>query len=53
MKLMRVGEKGQEIPVVEYQGAHYDASAAVKDFDPEFFATGGIVYFARRGKAKR
>ncbi|GHD84422.1 MULTISPECIES: fumarylacetoacetate hydrolase family protein [Kocuria] len=42
MKLMRVGEKGQEIPVVEYQGAHYDASAAVKDFDPEFFATGGI-----------
>src|SRR5262245_11919504 len=43
MKLMRVGERGQEKPAVwASDGEATDVSSVVRDFDPDFFAGGGI-----------
>lgn len=40
MKLLRRGELGQEAPLVEIEGALYDASPA-GDFGPDFWRSGG------------
>lgn len=42
MKLMRVGEAGAERPVVGTAEQWFDASGVTRDFDADFFATGGI-----------
>ena len=42
MKLMRVGEVGAERPVVGSPEQWFDASAVTRDFDSEFFASGGL-----------
>lgn len=42
MKLIRTGSIGQETPGVEIEGKRYDVSAYFKDFDEQFFASGGI-----------
>lgn len=41
MKLLRRGELGYEMPLVEIDGVLYDASP-IGDFDPSFWATGGM-----------
>ncbi|RCK68624.1 FAA hydrolase family protein [Desertihabitans brevis] len=40
MRMMRVGERGRERPVVEVDGQHYDASGAVADYGLDFWADG-------------
>jgi 2-keto-4-pentenoate hydratase/2-oxohepta-3-ene-1,7-dioic acid hydratase in catechol pathway len=43
MRLMRIGEPGRERPVVWADEGHYvDVSDRVRDFDEEFFGSGGI-----------
>lgn len=43
MKLLRLGEKGKEIPAVLLSdGEAADVSSVVRDFDPGFFSSGGI-----------
>lgn len=42
MKLIRVGELGHETPAVLVDGRRYDISGITRDFDREFFATGGL-----------
>jgi 2,4-didehydro-3-deoxy-L-rhamnonate hydrolase len=45
MKLMRLGEKGSEKPaVLVSEDEATDVSSVVRDFDPEFFANGGIEH---------
>jgi 2-keto-4-pentenoate hydratase/2-oxohepta-3-ene-1,7-dioic acid hydratase in catechol pathway len=44
MKLLRVGQPGAEVPAVlldEYEAL--DVSSLVGDFDPQFFASGGVA----------
>jgi 2-keto-4-pentenoate hydratase/2-oxohepta-3-ene-1,7-dioic acid hydratase in catechol pathway len=44
MKLMRLGKPGAERPVVWADDGHYvDVSDEVRDFDEEFFASGGLA----------
>jgi len=44
MKLMRLGKPGAERPVVRVDDAHYvDVSDEVRDFDEEFFGSGGLA----------
>ncbi len=45
MKLLRVGTPGDERPVVEVEGAFYDATP-VGDFTPEFWTAGGPARLA-------
>lgn len=40
MELMRVGPRGQEIPVVRLNGRHYDVRPLTGDFNAEFWAHG-------------
>ena len=40
MELMRVGPRGQEIPVVRLNGRHYDVRPLTSDFNAEFWAHG-------------
>lgn len=42
MRLMRFGPRGYETPVVTIDDDTFDASGVTGDFDPEFFATGGL-----------
>ena len=43
MKLIRVGNNGEETPGVEIDGKRYDVSPWFKDYDEAFFAGDGIV----------
>ncbi len=40
MRLMRIGERGVERPVVEVDGTHYDASGVTADLGLDFWADG-------------
>lgn len=42
MKLMRIGERGQERPVAVQDGVAYDLRQVTADIDPAFFADKGI-----------
>lgn len=44
MRLIRLGERGSEIPGVQLSNSSivFDASSVTSDFGPEFFANGGI-----------
>lgn len=42
MKLLRYGDKGKEKPGVEFEGIRFDCSKFFKDWDNEFFMSGGI-----------
>ncbi|HNP23340.1 MAG TPA: fumarylacetoacetate hydrolase family protein [Panacibacter sp.] len=42
MKLIRFGAAGKEKPGIYVEGQCYDVSAIVKDYDEEFFASGGL-----------
>lgn len=42
MRLMRVGAIGEERPIVEVDGTTFDASAVTAEYDPGFFADGGL-----------
>ena len=43
MKLMRVGQRGREIPVVSLDGEVFlDARSVTDDYHPEFFSSGGL-----------
>lgn len=43
MKLMRLGDEGQERPVVRVDDTHYiDVSSDIDDYDSAFFAGGGL-----------
>ena len=43
MKLMRVGQRGREIPVVGLDGEVFlDASSVTDDYHPDFFSRGGL-----------
>jgi len=42
MRIGRIGEIGHETPIVEVDGAIYDARTLVKDIDGRFFESGGI-----------
>ncbi len=47
MKLMRVGAQGRERPAVLVDDQHYlDVSGDVRDFDEEFFGSGGVQHVA-------
>lgn len=46
MKLIRFGEAGKEKPGVHIDGANYDVSGFIKDYDALFFANGGIPHLA-------
>jgi 2,4-didehydro-3-deoxy-L-rhamnonate hydrolase len=47
MKLIRFGETGAEKPgLISSSGERIDASARVKDYDEEFFASGGLERLA-------
>ncbi len=43
MKLIRFGEPGKEKPGVIINEKKYDVSAAVKEYDEDFFGSGGIA----------
>ena len=43
MKLMRVGQKGEEVPVVSLDGEVFlDARSVTDDYHPDFFSRGGL-----------
>ena len=42
MRLLRVGNPGNESPAVEYEGTVYDASSVVGDYDGGFWGSGGL-----------
>jgi len=43
MKLMRIGQKGREVPVVSLDGEVFlDASSVTDDYHPDFFSGGGL-----------
>ncbi|MEQ8472828.1 MAG: fumarylacetoacetate hydrolase family protein [Marinoscillum sp.] len=42
MKLIRFGALGSEKPGVEVEGIRYDASHLTRDYDEDFFASGGL-----------
>lgn len=42
MKLIRFGDPGQEKPGVLIDGVRYDVSGMFRDYDEEFFASGGL-----------
>ena len=43
MKLMRVGRRGSEVPVVTLDGEVFlDARAVTYDYHPDFFSHGGL-----------
>ena len=42
MKLIRFGEPGKEKPGVIINEKRYDVSKEVKEYDEEFFGSGGI-----------
>lgn len=50
MKLLRVGEPGYESPAVLIGGSRYDLSGITRDFDREFFASGGLDLIRARLK---
>ena len=43
MKLVRFGEIGKEKPGLLEEGGIIDVSAQTRDFDEDFFASGGLV----------
>jgi 2,4-diketo-3-deoxy-L-fuconate hydrolase len=48
MKLLRLGPRGEEKPAVLFSDAEaFDVSSLVSDFDPPFFANGGVDELAR------
>jgi 2-keto-4-pentenoate hydratase/2-oxohepta-3-ene-1,7-dioic acid hydratase in catechol pathway len=47
MKLMRVGDRGQERPVAIADGRTYDLSRVTPEIDAKFFADGGVARVAR------
>ncbi|HEV8025746.1 MAG TPA: fumarylacetoacetate hydrolase family protein [Candidatus Nanopelagicales bacterium] len=43
MRLVRIGDIGGEVPaIVAADGSYRDASSVIDDFDPGFFAAGGV-----------
>jgi 2-keto-4-pentenoate hydratase/2-oxohepta-3-ene-1,7-dioic acid hydratase in catechol pathway len=44
---MRLGDQGREIPAVEHEGVTFDARTVTNDFDPPFFADGGLERLRR------
>ncbi|WP_431279577.1 fumarylacetoacetate hydrolase family protein [Leifsonia poae] len=40
MRLMRIGDPGSEIPIVEHEGVHYSLQSLTADFDGGFWADG-------------
>ena len=46
MKLVRFGEIGKEKPGLLEEGGIIDVSAQTRDFDEDFFASGGLVSLA-------
>lgn len=42
MKLLRFGDRGKEKPGVEFEGIRFDCSKFFKDWDREFFQSGGL-----------
>jgi len=52
MKLMRVGELGQERPVVLDGGRYYDIGGLTEDIDGRFFADGGMAAVQRALSAR-
>ncbi|MEO7769317.1 MAG: fumarylacetoacetate hydrolase family protein [Ferruginibacter sp.] len=46
MKLIRFGEIGNEKPGICVDGAHFDVSGFIKDYDEAFFANGGLHHLA-------
>jgi 2,4-diketo-3-deoxy-L-fuconate hydrolase len=46
MKLIRFGEIGKEKAGICIDGANYDVSGFIKDYDEQFFANGGIPHLA-------
>ena len=43
MKLIRVGQRGREVPVVSLDGQVFlDARSVTDDYHPEFFSSGGL-----------
>jgi 2,4-diketo-3-deoxy-L-fuconate hydrolase len=46
MKLIRFGEIGKEKAGICIDGANYDVSGFIKDYDEQFFANGGISHLA-------
>lgn len=48
MKLIRFGEKGKEKPGIRINDELYDVSAFVKDYDENFFASGGLQQLSKK-----
>jgi len=48
MKLIRFGEKGKEKPGICINDELYDVSAFVKEYDENFFASGGLQKLAKK-----
>jgi len=46
MKLIRFGEIGKEKPGVHIDGANYDVSGFIKDYNELFFGNGGLPHLA-------
>jgi 2,4-diketo-3-deoxy-L-fuconate hydrolase len=44
MKLVRFGEPGRERPGVLHEDSIVDVSGRIRDFDPRFFAEGGLAH---------
>lgn len=55
MRLLRVGEPGDESPAVLSDGIAYDVSSVVSDFDGAFWESGGVeeIQLALRSGAER
>lgn len=48
MKLIRFGEPGKEKPGILKDDVYYDVSSFVKDYDEDFFASGGPAQLAKK-----
>lgn len=48
MKLIRFGEKGKEKPGICINDELYDVSAFVKEYDENFFASGGLLQLSEK-----
>ena len=46
MRLLRVGNPGDESPAVEHEGTIFDASSVVDDYDAAFWGSGGLESLA-------
>lgn len=52
MKLARIGDCGKEIPIVIEENNAFDASAHFKDWDSEFFQSGGLLKLEENLRSK-